>query len=169
MRKHLSLLFILTCVLTSCLFAQDSAQSDSQPANIAGKWQMSWQGRDGAKQATLQLQQDGSKLTGTLDGDRGSVPITGSVNGNNISFSTQSQGRRNFSMVYTGTVDGDKITGSVQPQAGQGGGEGDMAGGGHRGGGQQNHSWTATRQAANPSGQGASSNDDQSDDPQPGF
>jgi hypothetical protein len=168
-RKHLSLLFILTCVLTSCLFAQDSAQSDSQPTNIAGKWQMSWQGRDGAKQATLQLQQDGSKLTGTLDGDRGSVPITGSVNGNNISFSTQSQGRRNFSMVYTGTVDGDKITGSVQPQAGQGGGEGGMAGGGHRGGGQQNHSRTATRQAANPSGQGASSNDDQSDDPQPGF
>src|SRR5271168_3310002 len=125
---------------------------------------MSWQGRDGAKQGTLQLQQDGSKLTGTLDGDRGSVPVTGSVDGNDISFSTQSQGRRTFTLVYSGTVDGDKISGSFQPQGGQGG----AGGGGHRGGSQQNRSWTATRQAAGSSGPTSHSNDE-SEEPQPGF
>jgi hypothetical protein len=168
LRRHLSLVFVLACGLASCLLAQDAAQGDSQPANVAGKWQMSWQGRDGAKQATLQLQQDGSKLTGTLNGDRGSTPITGSINGNTISFSTQGQGRRNFTMVYTGSVDGDKISGNFQLQGGQGG-EGSASGGGHHGGGQQNHSWTATRQTGNSSGSGASSKDDESDDPQPGF
>jgi hypothetical protein len=162
-RKHLSFLFIFALGLASCLLAQDATQGDSQPANIAGNWQMSWQGRDGARQATLKLQQDGSKLTGTLDGERGSTPITGTVDGKNISFSTQSQGRRNFTMVYSGTVDGDKISGTFQPQGGQGGG-----GGGHHGGGQQNHSWTATRQAANPTSPGAADND-QSDDPQPAL
>jgi len=127
---------------------------------------MSWQGRDGARQATLKLQQDGSKLSGTLDGERGSAPVTGSVNGNNISFSTQTQGHRNFTMVYTGTVDGGKITGTFQPQGGQEG-HGGSGGGGHHGG-QQNHSWTATRQAANPSGTGAAESNP-SDDPQPSL
>ncbi|MGA7382725.1 MAG: hypothetical protein WBX03_17885 [Terriglobales bacterium] len=161
MRKHLYLILVLAFGLTTCLLAQDAAPGNSQPANVAGQWLMSWQGRDGARQGKLQLQQDGSKLTGTLDGERGSMPVTGSLDGNTISFSTQSQGRRNFTMVYTGTVDGDKITGTFQPQGG-------MGGGGHHGGGQQNHSWTATRQAGNSSNPGAADKD-QSDDPQPGL
>jgi hypothetical protein len=158
-RKHFFLIFVLAFGLSSCLLAQDAA---SQPTNVAGKWQMSWQGRDGARQGTLQLQQDGSKLTGTMDGERGSMPVTGTVDGSNISFSAQSQGRRNFTMVYTGTVDGDKISGTFQPQGGQGGG------GGRHGGGSQNHSWTATRQAGNSSNPGAAEKNE-SDDPQPGF
>ncbi|MFZ0286913.1 MAG: hypothetical protein WAL32_16925 [Terriglobales bacterium] len=163
MRKHFALIAVLAFGMASCLLAQDSAQGNSQPANVAGKWQMSWQGRHGTREATLQLQQDGAKLTGTLDGERGSMPVTGSVDGNNISFSTQGQGRQNFSMVYTGTIDGDKMTGSAQPQ----GGEGGMGGGSHHGGGQRNHSWTATRQAGN-SNPGAAGND-QSEEVQPGF
>jgi hypothetical protein len=163
-RRHLSLIFVLVIGLTSCLLAQDAAQGDSQPANVAGKWTMSWQGRDGAKQGMLQLQQDGSKLSGTMDSDRGSVPVTGTVNGNNISFSTQSQGQRSFTLVYTGTIDSDKMTGTSQPQGGQGSGQG----GGHHSGGQHNRSWTATRQSGNSGGSGAASNDE-SDDPQPGL
>jgi len=163
-RRHSFLVLVLAFGLTSCLLAQDAAQGN-QPANVAGQWLMSWQGRDGARQGKLQLQQDGSKLTGTLDGERGSTPVTGTVDGNNISFSTQGQGHRNFTMVYTGTVDGDKISGSFQPQGGQ---SGMGSGGSHHGGGQQNHSWTATRQTHDSNGPGAAGND-QSDDPQPGF
>jgi hypothetical protein len=162
-RRHF-LLFVLLFGLTPSLLAQDATQGGSQPASVAGKWTMSWQGREGARQGTLQLQQDGSKITGTLDGDRGSVPVTGTVDGNNLSFSTQSQGRHNFTMVYTGTVDGDKISGSFQPQGGHSG----MGGGGHRGGGQQNHSWAATRQASGSSGP-TSHSDDESEEPQPGL
>jgi hypothetical protein len=162
-KRHVSIVFVVVCGLASCLSAQDSGQA----ANVAGKWQMSWQGRDGAKQGTLQLQQDGSKLTGTFVSDRGSAAITGTVDGNNISFSTQGQGHHNFTMVYTGSVEGEKISGTFQPQGGQGG----MGGGGHHGGGQQNRSWTATRQADNPSPTSSSppsSSDGESDD-QPGF
>jgi hypothetical protein len=162
-RKHVSLIFVLAFGLVSAVLAQDTAQDSAQPANVAGKWVMSWQGRDGARQGQLQLQQDGSKLTGTMDGERGSVALSGSINGNSISFSTQAQGHHNFTLVYTGTVDGDKISGTFQHQ---GSGEGGENGGG-RHGGQHNHSWTATRQTGNPSG--STSGEDQSDDPQPGF
>jgi hypothetical protein len=162
-RRQLSLVLVLLFGLVSCLLAQDAAQGSSQPANVAGKWQMSWQGRDGARQATLQLQQDGSNLTGTLDGERGSAPVTGTINGSNVSFTTEAKGgHHNFTVAYTGTVDGDKMTGTMQPQGGQSGGHG-----GHHGGGQQNHSWTATRQSGN-SNPGATRNH-QSDEPQTGF
>ena len=94
MRRHSSFVFVLVFALTSCLLAQDAASGSSESTNLAGKWKMSWQGRNGQRQGTLQLQQDGSQLTGTLAGERGSVPVTGSVNGNNISFSVKMQGRR---------------------------------------------------------------------------
>jgi hypothetical protein len=162
-RKHLSLLFVLVVGLASGLLAQDAAQDSSQPASVGGKWQMSWQGRGGAKQGTLQLEQDGSKLTGTFESDRGSLAVSGTVSGNNISFSTQSQEHHDFTMVYTGTVEGDKISGTFQPQGGQSG-----KGGGRHGGGQQNRSWTATRQAGNSNNPGTAGSDQSDDETQSG-
>jgi hypothetical protein len=99
-------------------------------------------GRDGSQQATIQIQQDGSKLSGTFQGPRGSSRLTGSVSGNNVSFSVQMQGRRAITLAFTGTFDGDKMSGILQPQGGGGGHEG-------RGDGQGDHSWNAVRQQGN--------------------
>jgi hypothetical protein len=134
---------VFVCLLAApFLLAQDSESNNSQPTNIGGAWQLSWQGRDGSQQATIQIQQDGSKLSGTFQGPRGSSPLTGSVDGNNVSFSVQMQGRRTMTLAFTGTIDGDKMSGTLQPQGGGGGREG-------RGGGQGNHSWSAVRQQGN--------------------
>jgi len=123
---------VLVCLLAApLLLAQDSESNNSQPANIAGTWQLSRPGRGGSQQATIQIQQDGSKLSGTFQGPRGSSPLTGSVDGNNVSFSVQMQGRRTMTLAFTGTVDSDKMSGTLQPQGG---------------GGQGNHSWSAVRQ-----------------------
>jgi hypothetical protein len=134
---------IFICLLAApVLLAQDSESNQSQSTNVGGSWQLSWQGRDGSQQATIQIQQDGSKLSGTFQGPRGSSALNGSVNGNNVSFSVQMQGRRTITLAFTGTVDGDKMSGTLQPQGGGGGREG-------RGGQQGNHSWSAVRQQGN--------------------
>src|SRR3984957_11249318 len=130
---------VLICFLSiPLLFAQDS-QSNNSPPNIGGAWQISWEGRGGSQQATIQIQQDGSKLSGTFQGSQGSTPLNGSVGGDNISFSVQVQGRRTMTLIFTGTIDGDKMSGTFQPQGGGGGRQGG-------GGGQGNHSWSGVRQ-----------------------
>jgi len=122
------------------LLAQDSGSNDSQPANLGGSWQLSWQNRGSSEQATLQIQQDGSALSGTFQDSSGSSQLTGSTDGNNVSFGVQVQGRRTMTLTFTGTVDGDKMSGTVQPQGGGGGRRGGQ------GGGQGNNPWNAVRQ-----------------------
>jgi hypothetical protein len=133
------LVFLLAAPL---LPAQESQSNNSQLSNIAGAWQLSWQGRDGSQQATIRVQQDGSNLSGTLQGRRGSSQLTGSVSGSSVSFNVQMQGRHTITLALTGTIDGDKMSGTFQPQGGGGGHEG-------RRDGQGNHFWTAVRQQGN--------------------
>jgi hypothetical protein len=132
---------VLVCLVAAPLLlaqdalGQDAQSNQSQSTNIGGAWQLSMQGRDSAQQASMQLQQDGSKLSGTFQGPRGSSPLTGSVDGNNISFNVQMQGRRGaMTLAFTGTVDGNKMSGTLQPQ------------GGHEGHGGGSRSWSAVRQ-----------------------
>ena len=50
--------------------------------------------------------------------------------------------RRTITLALTGVIDGDKMSGTLQPQGGGGGHE-------ERGSGQGNHSWSAVRQQGN--------------------
>jgi len=94
---------VFVCLLAGpLLLAQDSESNHSQPVNIGGAWQLSWQGRDGSQQATIQIQQDGSKLSGTFQGPRGSSQLMGSVSGNNVSFSVQMQRHRTITLGFYG-------------------------------------------------------------------
>ena len=134
----IAFIFLLAAPL---LLAQDFQSNNSQPANIGGDWQISWQARNGSQQASMQIQQDGSKLSGTFQDASGSSSVTGSMAGNNVSFSVQIQGRP-MSLAFTGTIDGDKMSGTFQPQGGGG-----SRGG--RGGGQGSHTWSGVRQQGN--------------------
>ncbi len=88
--------------------------ASAQDANVAGTWQLSAPGRNGNTMTqTLTLQQDGTKLTGSLAGRRGSSPVTGTVSGNNVDFTvTRNTRRGQFQMNYTGTASGDTMTGT---------------------------------------------------------
>lgn len=138
MIKRLFLVVFISFFAAPVLLAQSS---ESQSANVAGSWQVSWQGRGASQQATMQVQQDGSKLSGTFQDESGSSQMTGSIAGNKVSFSVQIQGRP-LTVAFTGTVDGDKMSGTFQPQGAGGGG----GGRGGRGGVQGNHAWTGVRQ-----------------------
>jgi hypothetical protein len=92
----------------------DNSDSNSSP-NVSGSWHLSWAGRDGSqRQATLELKQDGSKLSGTLEAERGSVPVNGTLQANQVSFSIKMP-RRQAS--FTGTIDGDKMSGKTEKGA----------------------------------------------------
>lgn len=114
MTKKLLFVVAILCALTLAVFAAD----------VSGKWTWEQQGRNGATTQTLTLKQDGSNLTGSLDGGRGPADISnGKVDGNTITFSIV----RNFNgnemkTDYTGTVDGDTLKLSYM-QPGRGGAE----------------------------------------------
>lgn len=89
-----------------------SAQDSPTPATVSGSWQVSWAGRNGnQRQATIQLKQDGSKLGGKFQDERGSASLTGSLQGNQVSFSVKMRKRQ---ASFTGIVDGDKMTGTTE-------------------------------------------------------
>ncbi len=101
---------------------QDSAQEGHAAPNLSGNWQMSWTAGNGSqRQVTMEMKQDGNKLSGKFETERGSASLQGSLEGNQVSFSVQMP-RRQAS--FTGTVDGDKMSGKTE----------------------QGASWTATRQ-----------------------
>lgn len=98
------------------------AQDNPASATVSGSWQVSWTAGNGnQRKATMQLKQDGNKLSGKFQGERGSTSLTGSLQGNQVSFSVKLRKRQ---ASFTGTVDGGKMSGATE----------------------QGTPWTATRQ-----------------------
>jgi hypothetical protein len=120
-KKLLSGIFAVVLGVAPYLLAQHDAAPGDAPAKVAGTWQMSLQGRKGAREATLQIQEDGSKLSGTFEARGDSAPLSGSVHGDKISLTTAGDKKERS---FTGTVEGNKMSGTMK-----------------RGG-----SWSATRQ-----------------------
>ena len=83
MKKLLSSIFAVALCFASCHghgVQASAAEQDTQPAKIAGKWQMSMDTPHGAVKGTFQIQQDGAKLTGTFEAEHiGSLTATISV------------------------------------------------------------------------------------------
>lgn len=87
--------------------AQDSAASSA-----AGSWQLSFTDPQGTqRQATLQLQQDGLKISGTFQGQRGSGSVAGTMQGNQVSLTVKGRGGREMS--FSGTLEGNKMSGTT--------------------------------------------------------
>lgn len=89
--------------------------------SLSGNWQISWTGRRGQMQATLQLTQNGSKLSGSIQAERGTVPVSGTVSGDQVSFTAKMPKR---AVTFSGTIAGNKMSGTTA----------------------QGSPWTATRQ-----------------------
>jgi hypothetical protein len=119
-----------------------SASSTAKPVDVAGKWQVAWQGRLGTELCTIELQQDSNKLKGTLQDQRGFSPLSGTVDGKKVTFDVQFGGPRPFTTRFTGNLDTDKIEGTSQA-VGVGGGGAYLGHGGEVV--QPEHPWSAKR------------------------
>ncbi len=107
------LLFVTTMLFVVALVAV--------AADVTGKWTYEQQGRGGgpARQVTMTLKQDGSKLTGSVPGMMGrggggeappSEITNGKVEGDNVSFEVKREFNGNTRVTkYEGTVSGDEM------------------------------------------------------------
>lgn len=92
-----------------------------QAASLTGKWELSVSTQNGDVPVTADFTQSGSTLTGSTSSQFGTQQITtGSVNGNRVTFTVNvDAGGQQLAVVFTGTVEGDSISGTVDV-AGQG-------------------------------------------------
>ena len=84
----------------------------AQAADLAGKWSGDVPGRGGATApATFTIKVDGEKLTGSMTGAQGELPLQeGKVSGNQLSFSTTiDAGGNSIKILYKGTLSGDQL------------------------------------------------------------
>ena len=117
-----ALLMAAPYTLSASVPIQDNSSASSAGPAVAGNWQLSWTSAKGKEQqGTVQIKQEGKKLSGTFEGKRGSAALKGSLQGTQISFSVKMPKGES---AFTGTVDGDKMSGTTEEGA----------------------SWTATRQ-----------------------
>ena len=84
-------------------------------ADITGSWSFSVDTDMGSGTPKFTFKQTGEKVTGTYAGQLGEAPLTGTVQGNKVSFSFEiSPGGDKLKVVYQGTVEGDKsMKGSI--------------------------------------------------------
>jgi len=82
---------------------------------VDGKWEITINSPMGAQKATLDLATSGDALTGTQAAAQGSGPLeNGKVDGNNLSWSAKISSPMPMTLDFTGTVEGDKLSGSVK-------------------------------------------------------
>jgi len=88
---------------------------------LAGTWEVTQQGRQGTQTSTLVLAQDSETLTGTMTfslpeqagGPQELEVSNGTVDGNSFSFTvTLSLQGNSIDLNYSGTVDGDEMSGT---------------------------------------------------------
>jgi|ERR1700677_3132893 len=85
---------------------------------IDGKWEITINSPMGAQKATLDVKAEGSTLTGTQTAMQGTQPLTnGKVDGNNLSWSAAITSPMPMTLEFSGSVDGDKLSGSVKAGA----------------------------------------------------
>jgi len=95
----------------------------AQNVDITGDWEMKTESPRGERTLTIHFEQDGEKLTVTMQGgmgrggDQGSegeITAEGTIQGNKVEWSfTRNSPRGDFTIKYTGTVEGDTMSGEV--------------------------------------------------------
>ena len=101
--------------LESRVLLMSSAVAQAADADVAGEWMVTFQSPRGPLDFTMYVLQDGRRLTGRLSNENGEFPLRGSVDGPNftITWSFPDTGGP-VEITFTGTVDGDKLSGSVK-------------------------------------------------------
>lgn len=115
MRNRLAVILgIVTAVLTVTVVAQ---------TDVTGEWTMTIDTEQGLLPATMTLQQDGEKLTGTLVSDQGTLEFEGTISGNEVAWVMEvDAGGAFIEITIEGTVDGDEMMGTLD-LGGYGGGD----------------------------------------------
>jgi hypothetical protein len=89
--------------------------SAAQEMDISGDWELSAEMRGREITQNVRFEQDGEKLTVTMEGRMGESTGEGTIKGNKVEWSiTRSTQRGDFTIIYNGTVEGDTMSGEAQ-------------------------------------------------------
>ena len=105
-----SMLARMTAVSAALMLCVALSAAPTVAQDISGTWVLSVELDFGSGDATFVFEQDGETLTGTYSGALGEHTVTGTIEGNEVSFQfTEDQVG---TVTYRGTVDGDTMMGS---------------------------------------------------------
>ena len=96
--------------VVSLLGVQEPAQKPAL-TSVTGKWNVTLEMQSGTASPTLDLTQQGEKLTGVYEGRYGKFPLTGTVKAGKIEFTFKMNAEgTDVVMNYTGAVAADFLT-----------------------------------------------------------
>jgi hypothetical protein len=106
--------FIVPAFLAFTLVFICAGTSPAQAGSVAGEWEAAYNTPGGPRPVKLVLSVDGETISGTAKRSTGDVPLTGTVKGDDISFSyTISYGGNDLTLSFTGKISGNNMSGTV--------------------------------------------------------
>jgi hypothetical protein len=89
-------------------------QGQEKPApTMTGTWALETHHSAGVSTPTVTITQTGEKLTGKYVGSYGESELTGSIKGQEFTFTVEIGTEQKVEVVYTGTLDGNSIRGAM--------------------------------------------------------
>ena len=112
--------FLAAAVLALAAFATPASAQD-----VAGSWELTWEGPRGTQSVTVVLAQEGMNVTGTAHMRRGEntmeVPIkNGMIHGDQLTFALEfGMGERTMTQSFAATVTGNTMEGTLTTPRGE--------------------------------------------------
>ena len=90
------------------------ASATAAEADLSGTWQLEIVSPQGTRTPIVTLTQTGTQLSGTYKSQRGEVPVSGSIQGNDFILTVKLEGQtEKLTVEYKGHVDGNVLNGRV--------------------------------------------------------
>lgn len=102
---------IAIVMLVASLLGMQAPAQKPAATTVTGKWNVTLEMQAGTASPTLDLTQQGEKLTGVYEGRYGKFPLTGTVKAGKIDFTFKMNAEgTDVVMTYTGAVAADFLT-----------------------------------------------------------
>ncbi len=110
--------------LTACLLGVLSITAAAQDVDATGDWEITFESPRGVRVIPITFAQEGTTVTGSTEMGGGAVEIQdGKIEGNTLTFKiVMSRGERTMEQIFTATVTGDAMEGTIEMAGGMGGG-----------------------------------------------
>jgi hypothetical protein len=105
MKRATTLALLLCLLLAPGVFAQ---------ADMSGEWSVNFSTPQGPQEMTMYISQEGTRLSGHFTSENGEFPLKGTMKdkGFTITWMFPDTGRM-LEITFTGTIDGDNLSGSA--------------------------------------------------------
>jgi hypothetical protein len=113
--RHASLLVVLAIMAMFAPRSAASATAQAAQTDMSGEWAVSFSTPQGPLELTMYVMQQGPRLTGRLTGEYGEFPLRGTIDGAAFTITwSLPDGGRSVDITFTGTVDGDSLSGTAK-------------------------------------------------------